>query len=151
MIDTLWILAIIGSFLLLAEIFLGTQFFLFFIGIAFYMGALTITLLPQLSFEMSLVLLAFYCCLLPALWFLFVRPHFRNSQQKDDVNHALVGLKDHVLTLEKTMQNGRAKVSIRHSLWDIRSEDGQNFSAGDVVQVVAIDGVTLIVKKLSAS
>lgn len=146
--DKVWIWASLGSLFLMAEIFLGTQFFLFFIATAFYLSAIVFYFYPQISFEGSLFVVAFFSCLSPLIWFIYFRPYFRAKMgQGGDVNHALIGLKGHVITLDKNMDSGISKVKIKHSLWDIRSEDGTNYKAGDKVKVIAIEGVTLIVDK----
>ena len=147
MIEQEWLWATAGSVFLLAEIFLGTQFFLFFMGISCYLSALVFFMYPEISYELSLVIVGFFFCLSPCIWFVYFRPYYKARGDHGDVNDALYGLKGHVITLEDDMNAGKAKVTIKHSLWDIRSISGQNFKAGESVKVVDIDGVILLVEK----
>ena len=147
MIEQEWVWATAGSILLLIEIFLGTQFFLFFMGISCYLSALVFYMYPDISYSQSLLVIAFFFCLSPAVWFKFFKPYFVRRGNNSDVNSALVGLKGHSITLENDMQSGRVKVRIKHSLWDVKSVNGESYKAGDNIKVVDIDGVTLIVEK----
>lgn len=145
--DLFWIWATVGSLFLLAEIFIGSHFFLFFIALAFYSSALVLYAFPTLSYSAYLFVTVVFLCVCPAIWFYFFRPYFKSQEKLADVNHALIGLKGTVIILDKDMQGGRSKVKIKHSLWEIKTPSGENFKKGQKVMVTNIEGVTLIVKE----
>ncbi|NBW56572.1 NfeD family protein [bacterium] len=139
-----WLWATVGLLLLILEIFLGAQFFLFFLGSAIL---ITAALGAIFSWESSTI--TWVGALLSiALLFIWNRLFKGIFHPLHDVNNPLLALKGSVAEVIYGDDPIAIKVKIGHTLWSARSADHKKMKKGDTVQVVGIEGVRLIVKSL---
>jgi membrane protein implicated in regulation of membrane protease activity len=137
-----WLWATVGLLLFVLEIFLGAQFFLFFLGSA----ALITSGLGALFLLKGRALLLIFSVLalsLLFLWSLF----FKNMNHKNtDVNNPLILMKGSFGLVVQSDYAGEMKIKVGHTLWSARSVTHKKISKDVKVKIVGLDGLILLVE-----
>lgn len=139
-----WLCASISSLLLILEVLLGAQFFLFFLSAAgFFSAAIGYQL--EMNINQMLIIFSITSLSLLILWTLFYKNRWKHKTQ--GINHVLIELKGTTAPLLGTTHKGLGKVKIRHTLWSVKLIDpSQELPKDSLVEVVDLEGMTLIVK-----
>lgn len=136
-----WLLALV----LIAAEMLAPGYFLLWIGIAAgVMGLVVLVVpgLPAIAQALLFALLAIAACL---VYWKFIRPL---AEQRDDqplLNRRAAQLVGQRFLLVEAIVNGRGKVKVGDGEW---LAEGPDLPAGSEVEVVAVDGSALSVKKV---
>jgi membrane protein implicated in regulation of membrane protease activity len=87
--------------------------------------------------------------IISALLLIFTRPlavkKFRMGREKTNVD-SLAG--KHVLVIKKISEFEKGEVKLNGLIWAARSEDNTEIAAGTKCEVLRVEGVQLIVRKL---
>lgn len=133
-----WFWLTLGGLLLAAEM-LGTNGYLLWSGLAAMLVGITEWALP-LSWTAQGSLFAALTLASVFIWHRVMRYRERN-QQPNSLNqrgNQMIGLQ---LTLDSALQNGIGHVRVGDSSWRVQAH--QNLPAGTLVEVVAVEGITL--------
>lgn len=142
--STWWL--VLGIGLLVVEMLSGTMFFLFLSAGAFLVALLA--WLTPLGPEWQAVLFAGAAAASTLAWYrLRPNPQDRVEQLAGarDLNNRLARFVGREVALEQGIVNGRGRVRLDDSYWDV---SGVELPAGARVRVVGVDGMTLRVEPL---
>jgi membrane protein implicated in regulation of membrane protease activity len=136
-----WILLGIAFFGL--EVFLATDFYLVFLGIA----ALIVGLLNLFGVSMAGWIQWLLFSVIAVLALVVYRQRFKRMLTTPDreVERGVVG--EHASASEVIPAGGRGKVELRGSVWQAANTGTQDLAVGDRCEVVAAEGVLLKVRK----
>ncbi len=132
----------VGILLLLGEV-LGAGGFLLGIGIGALLVALTVTVLPGLSWQLQLV----WFGVLSVVSTLVYWKRFRAINQATDqplLNNRAERLVGRKVELLEPVINGKGKVQIEDALWTVLADE--DIDEGTAVEIVATRGMDLLVK-----
>ncbi|QCR36842.1 NfeD family protein [Nissabacter sp. SGAir0207] len=133
----------LGGLLLAAEM-LGAGGYLLWSGVAAMLTGLLLWLLP-LGWQVQLLAFALLTLLTAGGWWLWLkrRPGTPAARRLNRRGEQLIGTR---ATLRAPLHNGYGRLEIGDSSWRIHSD--APLQAGDEVEVIAIDGITLEVRPL---
>ncbi len=132
----------LGILLLLGEV-LGAGGFLLGIGIGALLVALTVTVLPGLSWQLQLV----WFGVLSVVSTLVYWKRFRAINQATDqplLNNRAERLVGRKVELLEPVINGKGKVQIEDALWTVLADEA--IDAGSAVEIVGTQGMDLLIK-----
>ncbi|MDE1512114.1 NfeD family protein [Serratia nevei] len=145
--NPLWFWLSLGGVLLAAEM-LGAGGYLLWSGVAALLVGALIWLLPQLSWEWQGVIFAVLTVVVAYLWWYWLRRRPTAASGGSPVlnqrNRQLIGTR---ATLTEPMHNGMGRINIGDSSW--RAQAAEDLPAGTEVEVVAVEGVTLVIRAIS--
>lgn len=148
-IEPFWIWLALGCLLLALELLLGSGFLLA-IGSAAFATAAVVYARPQITWLWASTLFAGLMILAAFAWWHFVvKRRRRGAAWEPRLNmrgQELVGRK---LTLETTLENGHGRVRLGDATWPVRADE--DLAAGARVEVVAVDGITLVVRPVAGN
>jgi inner membrane protein len=137
-----WHWFVVGFALLIAEVVMGTGYFLIFIAAAALVVGALAWIAPSIGWEAQLVL---FGVLSVASFFVWRRFSPGNPQSDQPAlnrrGHSYVG---RTFTLTMPIVNGVGTLHVDDSQWRI---SGADVAAGTQVKVVAVDGATLKVER----
>lgn len=100
-----------------------------------------------LNFNLTIQIIV---CLVVTVFCVVVTRPIAKKQLRGNIVHTnsdrLIG--QHAVVYKKIESNGRGEVKIQGGIWTAVELDEQEIAEGEQVEVLAIDGVKLIVKKL---
>jgi membrane protein implicated in regulation of membrane protease activity len=136
-----WSWIVLGGLLLVAEVFLPTDFFLVFFGIA----ALLLGLLGLLGIELPVPAqwLLFAVLSVVSLWLLRKRIKARLDHSMPGVD-ALIGKTG--IARDGIAPGGTGRIELHGTTWAARNRDDRAIHRGDECRVEAVEGVTLDVR-----
>ncbi|CAI1869887.1 MULTISPECIES: NfeD family protein [Serratia] len=144
--NPLWFWLSLGGVLLAAEM-LGAGGYLLWSGVAALLVGALIWLLPQLSWEWQGVIFAVLTVVVAYLWWYWLRRRPTAASGSSPVlnqrNRQLIGTR---ATLTEPMHNGMGRINIGDSSW--RAQAPEDLPAGTEVEVVAVEGVTLVIRAI---
>ncbi|HEO9035076.1 MULTISPECIES: NfeD family protein [Serratia] len=144
--NPLWFWLSLGGVLLAAEM-LGAGGYLLWSGVAALLVGALIWLLPQLSWEWQGVIFAALTVVVAYLWWYWLRRRPTAASGGSPVlnqrNRQLIGTR---ATLTEPMHNGMGRINIGDSSW--RAQAAEDLPAGTEVEVVAVEGVTLVIRAI---
>ncbi|MHD0451497.1 NfeD family protein [Serratia nevei] len=144
--NPLWFWLSLGGVLLAAEM-LGAGGYLLWSGVAALLVGALIWLLPQLSWEWQGVIFAALTVVVAYLWWYWLRRRPTAASGGSPVlnqrNRQLIGTR---ATLTEPMHNGMGRINIGDSSW--RAQAAEDLPAGTEVEVVAVEGVTLVFRAI---
>lgn len=147
--NPLWFWLSLGGVLLAAEM-LGAGGYLLWSGVAALLVGALIWLLPALAWEWQGVIFAVLTVVVAYLWWYWLRRRPAAASGGSPVlnqrNRQLIGTR---ATLTEPMHNGMGRINIGDSSW--RAQAAENLPAGTEVEVVAVEGVTLVIRALPSS
>ncbi len=137
-----WILALV---LIAAEMILP-GYFLLWIGIAAaLMGVLTFVL-PALGMLGQAIVFGVLAVATCAIYWRFIRPLAEQRNDQPLLNRRGQRLVGRRFTLVEPIVNGRGRIPVGDGWW---LAEGQDLPAGSEVEVVAVNGATLMVRTLA--
>ncbi|MBP2844924.1 NfeD family protein [Dickeya oryzae] len=136
-----WFWLSLGGLLLAAEM-LGAAGYLLWSGVAALLTGILAWLLP-LDWAWQCIAFAVLTVIAALLWWQWLRRRLEKqpSPMLNQRGQQLIGLHT---TLSEPLVNGFGRVNIGDSSWRVQAE--QDLPAGTVVEIVAVEGVTLQVK-----
>ncbi|HAT2869112.1 TPA: NfeD family protein [Serratia marcescens] len=145
--NPLWFWLSLGGVLLAAEM-LGAGGYLLWSGVAALLVGALIWLLPALAWEWQGVIFAVLTVVVAYLWWYWLRRRPAAASGGSPVlnqrNRQLIGTR---ATLTEPMHNGMGRINIGDSSW--RAQAAEDLPAGTEVEVVAVEGVTLVIRAIS--
>ena len=140
-----WAWIVLGGVLLVAEVFLPTDFFLVFFGVAAFVLGLLGLALPPLSPVVQWLL---YAALSGLSLLVFRRRLQRRFSHKHDVSvDSIVG--QAAVAQDAIAPGDRGRVELRGTTWTARNVGGGALGSGDRCVVEAIHGLSLDVRRSS--
>ncbi len=147
--NPLWFWLSLGGVLLAAEM-LGAGGYLLWSGVAALLVGALIWLLPPLSWAWQGMIFAVLTVVVAYLWWYWLRRRPATASGGSPVlnqrNRQLIGTR---ATLTEPMHNGMGRINIGDSSW--RAQAAEDLPAGTEVEVVAVEGVTLVIHALPSS
>ncbi|MBP2857636.1 NfeD family protein [Dickeya oryzae] len=136
-----WFWLSLGGLLLAAEM-LGAAGYLLWSGVAALLTGILAWLLP-LDWAWQCIAFAVLTVIAALLWWQWLRRRLEKqpSPMLNQRGQQLIGLHT---TLSEPLVNGFGRVNIGDSSWRIQAE--QDLPAGTVVEITAVEGITLQVK-----
>lgn len=136
----------LGGLLLAAEM-LGGNGYLLWSGVAAVITGLVIWLVP-LDWAWQGAMFAALTLLAAWLWWKWLARRVQEQQPADsNLNQRGQQLVGRRFTLETDLVNGRGHMRVGDSSWPVSARD--DLSAGTQVEVIAVEGITLIIKAVS--
>ena len=132
---SVWHWLVLGFVLLIAEILVPGVFLLWW-GLAAIVAAGVMALVPSLSLTALAVFYAILAIILSLLW-------WKYQHGKDNQDHTLLGKKGTVLEIGS---NGIGRGAFGDTTWRIQ---GEHLNVNDLVVVERVEGITLLVKKVT--
>ncbi len=136
-----------GVLIMALEIVAPGAIFLW-LGIAGLGTGLALAALPDLGWEVELILFAVLsvAAILVGRRFVGSRQRPTDHPTLNRRGHGMVGVRS---TLKDATVDGRGRMRVGDTMWAIRTEDeGSDLPEGAEVSVVGVDGPTLIVRKI---
>lgn len=140
-----WFWITLGGLLLAAEM-LGASGYLLWSGVSAVVVGLVVWLLPQLNWEWQGGIFAVMTIVVAYLWWYWLRKRptvTSGSQVLNQRNRQLIGTR---ATLTEPMHNGLGRINIGDSSW--RAQANEDLPIGTEVEVVAVEGVTLVIRAI---
>jgi membrane protein implicated in regulation of membrane protease activity len=137
-----WIWLILAGVLLILELAAPGTFFLWLALAAILTGVAASTFIVELSWQFQIVLFAAFSVILVLL----VRPRLhRNTTPNDqpNLNQRMYNYVGGVYRLETDIEDGRGKLRIDDTLWDVI---GPDMRKGARVKVLRVEGLRLVVE-----
>ncbi len=134
-----WVLAVV---LIILEILSPAVFFLW-LGISAVVVGLLLLLLPDMGWELQMLLFAVFSVASVALWRNYLKSHPTESDQPR-LNRRGEQYIGRTFTLHEPIVNGYGKIKVDDSTWKVIGDDCQE---GARVRVTGVDGVMLEVKR----
>lgn len=140
---TYWHWLIGGFVLLIAEVIVPGVFLLWW-GLAGIVVAGLVKFLPNLSYSAQITTYAILAIVLSVIWW-----KYQHNRDSADAQHNSLNQRDHAMigtlgTVQEIGENGIGRGAFGDTTWRIQ---GKNLAVGDVVKVVAVQGITLLVEK----
>lgn len=138
-----WFWLSLGGLLLAAEM-LGANGYLLWSGIAAVVVGAIVWLLPAIGWEWQGVLFAILVMLVAYLWWYWLRQRAvitSGVQVLNQRNRQLIGTR---ATLSEPIRNGLGRINIGDSSW--RAQAAEDLPVGTDVEVVSVEGATLIIR-----
>lgn len=135
-----WIFAVA---LIIFELFVPGSFFLW-MGVAAAIIGAVVMFIPLLPWEYQVLGFSIFSVTSVVFW----RRHLKKNPTDTDqplLNRRSAQYVGRTFTLEQPLENGRGKIQVDDSVWKIKGED---CPANSRVQVVATEGVYLVVEKI---
>lgn len=142
---TLWHWLVLGFALLIAEIVMPGVFLLWW-GLAALVTALVQFIFPDFSLAGLAIFYAVLACILSVIWWRYQHNRDNRDQAKSSLNqrdHAMIGKRG---TVQEIAVNGIGRGAFGDTTWRIQ---GENLAVNDLIYVERVDGITLIVKKVT--
>ncbi|OOF58518.1 NfeD family protein [Rodentibacter myodis] len=142
---TLWHWLVLGFVLLIAEVIIPGVFLLWW-GLAALITALLQFLFPNLSLAELAIFYALLACILSVLWW-----KYQHTKDNRDQSHSTLNQRDHAMLNKQGIvveiaANGIGRGAFGDTTWRIQ---GEHLAANDLIKVVRVDGITLIVEKVT--
>jgi inner membrane protein len=142
-----WVFIALGGILLIAEL-IGTSGYGLWAGCAAIIVGLMAWALP-LSWSTLWILFAILTVISAYLWWFWLRRNGQDKSSKSEINQPqqdLIGIKT-IVTVP--IINGSGRVKIKDGTWPAKCN--QDLNAGQYVEVISVDGLTLYVQPLNRS
>lgn len=143
-----WHWIVLGIFLMLAEIFIGS-FFIFWFGAAAVVVGLSLTIAPSISAPTQLIFWTLLSLVFAVAWFRFLKPLSKDVTKAGLSREALIGEIGQVLSVPNGDKRGMVRFPaplLGSDEWLIMSQD--SLSIGDRVSVKDVSGNSLIVVRV---
>ena len=141
-----WFWLSLGGLLLAAEM-LGASGYLLWSGVSAVVVGAIVWLLPQLAWEWQGVIFSVLTVVVAYLWWYWLRQRpaapSSGSQVLNQRNRQLIGTR---ATLTEPMHNGMGRINIGDSSW--RAQASEDLVVGTEVEVIAVEGITLVIRAL---
>ncbi|AVQ86090.1 MULTISPECIES: NfeD family protein [Plesiomonas] len=139
-----WHWLVFGLLLLACEL-LGTAGYLLWIGVAALLVSAILWLWP-LGFVGQWILFAILALLASLLWWRWQHTRDRQDQDHTSLNQRRNTLIGRQATLSEATENGVGRLNLGDTTWRVQVE--QDLPAGTAVEVVDVQGITLLVRPI---
>jgi membrane protein implicated in regulation of membrane protease activity len=141
---TFWHWLVLGVGLIILEV-LSQTIFLLLIGISAVVVGLLVFMLPDMAWELQVVLFAAFSVSSIAIWRHYLRKYPTETDQPQ-LNRRGAQYIGRTFTLEEPIVNGQGKIRVDDSTWKIMGEDCPE---GSKVEIIGVDGVVLKVNEIT--
>lgn len=141
-----WMWFGLSAFLMILDLLIGAQFFLLWLGgCAAVIGALAM-LIPSLSWEIELLIFSAFSVVSLWTWWHHLKGKISTQDTSDGpvLNQRTAQLIGCEFTLSEPIVNGRGKIVVGDSLWQV---EGPNLPKDALVIVTGAKGVILLVEE----
>jgi len=128
--------------LITLEVLLGANFFLLWIGIVSAVVGVLVWVIPEMSWHYQLIVFAIASLFSTLLWRVYVKKH-PSETDTPALNRRAEQYIGRSFTLSEAIVNGRGKIRVDDSSWQV---EGGDLPLGTVVEVIGVDGVILKVR-----
>jgi len=139
---THWLWLGFSAFLIIFEVLLGASFFLLWLGIIAAIVGITVWLIPSLLWQYQLLIFALGAISSIMMWHHYLKVH-PEKNGKSTLNRRAEQYIGRVFTLSEPIENGRGKIRVDDSSWQV---EGPELPLNAKVKVVGVDGVILKVE-----
>ena len=101
---------------------------------------------PALDWRVQILLFAILSLIAVFAWYRWQKKQGPKAKPDSDLNVRANRYLGRRVTLDDALVNGRGRVRIDDSWWQVASEDDAAIDAGATVEIVSHDGTTLIVR-----
>ena len=122
-------------------------FFLLWPGLAALVVGFTVYFFDGMGWEYQLILFAVLSVAITVGGRHFWAPS-KTESDEPTLNEKGKGFTGRKVTLKDDLPDGRGRIQLDDTGWLARSEDGETLTAGTRVEIIALDGTTIIVKKI---
>ncbi|OOF79990.1 hypothetical protein BKG96_00195 [Rodentibacter caecimuris] len=142
---SLWHWLVLGFFLLIAEVIIPGVFLLWW-GLAALVTALVQFIFPNFALTGLAIFYAVLACILSVIWW-----HYQYNKDNRDQAQSTLNQRDHAMlgkqgTVREIAANGIGRGAFDDTTWRIQ---GEQLMVNDLVKVVRVEGITLIVEKVT--
>ena len=134
-----WFWLGLAIFLGILDIILGTSFFLIWLGLVSLIVGMLVWMIPSIGLAFEFLLFAMGSLASTLLWRRFIQ-HNPTHTDRPHLNRRSEQYIGRTFTLIEHMENGRGKIRVEDSTWQV---EGPDLPAGTKVRVVAAHGVIL--------
>ncbi|MCK3654396.1 hypothetical protein A4G19_01020 [Pasteurellaceae bacterium Macca] len=140
---TPWLIA--GFILLILELVIPGVFVMWWGLAALIVSGITF-FFPDLSLSLQGVIFASFSVLFSLLWW-----QFQHNKDKREDQHAVLNQRDHAMlgtegVVVELLPNGTARGKFGDTTWRVQSYSEEMLSLNQRISVVAVEGITLVVK-----
>lgn len=128
--------------LITLEVLLGANFFLLWVGIVSAVVGFLVWVIPAMGWHYQLIVFAMASLFSTLLWRVYVKKH-PSETDTPTLNRRAEQYVGRSFTLSEAIVNGRGKIRVDDSSWQVEGED---LPVGTVVEVIGVDGVILQVR-----
>ncbi|MGQ0286205.1 NfeD family protein [Pasteurellaceae bacterium 22721_9_1] len=145
---TVWHWLILGFLLLIAEIVMPGIFLLWW-GLAAIIVAGIMKFFPDLSLTSLGILYAILATVLSIAWW-----KYQHNRDKADEKHSVLNQRDHAMigmkgTVQEMASNGIGRGHFGDTTWRIQQAGDEHLQVGNTIEVLSVQGITLVVKKVN--
>lgn len=133
-----WHWLILGVVLIILEVLAPGAFFLW-LGVSATVVGIILWILPNMSWEMQLLIFSVISVVSIALWLIRLRKHPTESEDSN-LNERTNQYVGRVFTLVEPIVDGYGKIHVDDAYWKVNGEDREKDKK---VKVVGVDGLTL--------
>lgn len=137
-----WHWLALGLALLLLEM-LGTAGYLLWLGVSAVLVGLVMSFLP-LNWSLQWLTFAVFSLFTTWLWWRYQHKKDRTGDKARTLNKRTEQLIGQICILDQPVPVGPGRMRLGDSTWSVRSDVALN--AGTLVEVVAVDGIILVIK-----
>ncbi|MGR5421465.1 NfeD family protein [Vibrio sp. PNB22_4_1] len=142
---TFWYWIAFGLALLAVEL-LGTAGYFLWLGISALLVGMIMSVLP-ISWQLQWLAFATFSLVTTWLWWRRQWTKDRQNDQERDLNQKHKQLIGHIITLEEDFKVGINRLRVADTTWSAQCE--HDLPAGTRVEIVAVEGIILVVKPVS--
>lgn len=136
----------LSAVLIIIDLVLGASFFLLWLGVCAASIGVILSLFPVLIWEYQLLIFAIESITCIVFWRFYLK-HNPTKTDKPKLNRRSEQYIGRTFTLNEPIVNGRGRIKVDDSIW--RTECDVDLSENTKVRVVDVNGVILIVKKVT--
>lgn len=134
-----WFWLGLAIFLGILDVILGTSFFLIWLGLVSVIVGMLVWVMPSIVLEFQFLIFAIGSIASTVLWRRYVK-HNPAKSDRPHLNRRSEQYIGRMFTLIESIENGRGKIRVDDSTWQV---EGPDLPIGTKVKVVAANGVIL--------
>jgi membrane protein implicated in regulation of membrane protease activity len=139
---TYWLWFGVAAVLIIFEVLLGASCFLLWLGIIAASVGITVWLAPFLLWQYQLLIFALGAIVSVMMWYHYLKTH-PTKDHTNTLNRRAEQYVGRVFILSEPIVNGRGKIRVDDSSWQV---EGADLPLNTKVEVIGVDGVILKVK-----
>jgi membrane protein implicated in regulation of membrane protease activity len=139
---TYWFWFGVATVLIILEVALGASFLLLWLGICSIVVGIILLVFPTLVWQYQWLIFSVGAMISILLWRRYLNTHTSRSD-RPTLNRRSEHYIGRTFTLSEAIVNGRGKVQVEDSTWQV---EGPDMPVGSIVVVVGAEGIILKVK-----